>query len=291
MQTRYRAAATALLLTATAGLAATGGAAEASGTHHTSDRAVGHLTITITTTKSGPKLSSSTFRPGKTMFRVVHGNSGGEVQVLRLRSGYSLAKAERDFGKAFSGDVHAVRRIDSKVVFYGGMTTPRKGDPAARWGTDIDKAGTYYVVNLDKNNLSTFRAKGTHQRRALPSADGHINIAAGNNWKPGANNPNKGWMKTSNGAKEPHFVDLAHVKQSTTEQQVSDFFAGGAQGRPSFVAADGFETSTGLISPGHTFVWKYHAPKGKYVVMCFWSSKVNGMPHALMGMWKLTQLG
>ena len=39
MQTRYRAAATALLLTATGGLAATGGTAEASGTHHTSTRA------------------------------------------------------------------------------------------------------------------------------------------------------------------------------------------------------------------------------------------------------------
>ena len=45
-----------------------------------------------------------------------------------------------------------------------------------------------------------------------------------------------------------------------------------------------------MISPGHSFVWKYGVPKGKYVVMCFMPSKVDGTPHALMGMFKLFHL-
>src|SRR5438046_1439847 len=98
MQTRYRTAAatSVLLLTATAGLAATGGAADASGTHHTSARAAKSLTVRITSTKSGPQLSTRTLRPGRTLFKVVRGNAGGSMQLLRIRSGYSLKKAGRD---------------------------------------------------------------------------------------------------------------------------------------------------------------------------------------------------
>jgi len=45
-----------------------------------------------------------------------------------------------------------------------------------------------------------------------------------------------------------------------------------------------------VISPGHTMVWKYALPKGKYIIMCFWPSKTDGMPHFSMGMYKLFHL-
>ncbi len=44
----------------------------------------------------------------------------------------------------------AVNRIDQNVVFYGGMEA--KGpDPSKvqKWAVNLDKAGTYYVINLD----------------------------------------------------------------------------------------------------------------------------------------------
>ena len=94
MQTRYRAAATALLLTAAGGLAATQGAADASGTHHTVARAATRLTVTITSTKSGGRLSSTTFRPGKTVFKVVRGNAGGSHAGAAAEVGI-LAQAGR----------------------------------------------------------------------------------------------------------------------------------------------------------------------------------------------------
>jgi len=297
MQTRYRAAATALVLTATAGLAATGGAAQASGTHHTSDRATNQLVVTIKYKSGQLTMSDQRFRPGNTIFKVAPHGKGGDMQVVRLKSGYTLAQAGQDFGAAFGGDVHAVRRLDRHVVFYGGTAMAPKGGDPNFWAVKINKPGRYYLLNVDNNDLTTFRAKGTTQKRALPSADGWLNMVstdngAGNAFKVGRHDPKRGWMSTTNHAQEPHFVDLGHVKKSTTPQDVSNYFNDpNAPQRPPFAAKDGAGTSTGVISPGKTFLWTYNLPRGKYLTMCFWPSKDSGMPHALMGMWKLTHLG
>jgi hypothetical protein len=292
MDTRSRAAATtALLLTASVGgLAASSGAAQASHTHP-SDRA-GSLTVTIKSTGKGPKLSQNTLRPGNTMFRVVRGNSGGSMEVLRLKPGYTFAEAAGDFAKAFpSGntppDVHAVRRIDKNVVFYGGMPVPAKGASATKFGVDIDKAATYYVINLNKNSVSSFQAKGSHQKRSLPDATGFLNMVPGNFWKAPKSDPKKGWMSTTNHAAEPHFVVLPKVKASTTKGDVQNWIST-PSGPPPF--AVGPEVDANIVSPGHTMIWRYHTSAGKYLALCFWPSKVDGRPHAFMGMWKLFHL-
>jgi hypothetical protein len=294
MQTRFRAAATALLLTATAGLAATGGAAEASGTHHTNARATKTLTVKVTSTKKGPKLSVTRIRPGNTQFKVVRGNAGGSMQLLRLKSGYSLRQAKKDMGGVFSGDVAAVRSVDKHIVFYGGMDVPKKGAPANWWATNVDRAGTYYVVNMNNGSLATLKAKGAHQRRAMPKATSQLNVAPGNVWKSKDQLAHQGWMKTTNNAEEPHFVVLNQVQEGTTDQDVQDYIdavmsdpQSGDQ-PPSWALPA--TTETNVISPGHSFTWKYGLPKGEYIAMCFWSSKVDGTPHFYMGMYKLFHL-
>jgi hypothetical protein len=302
MQTRYRAAATALLMTATAGMAATGGAAQASGTHHAGAGAAKTLTITIKSKAGAVKLSDDKIRPGNTTFKVknIDGKaSKGLVQVFRLKDGYTLPDAFADFDDAFGSSdpavvVPAIKRIDKNIVFYGGM--PAKGDPSKvhKWAVKIDKVSTYYVANLDQNTLTTFKAKGDKQKRALPDQDGKLNAATGphgvgNVWKPGKNNASSGWMSTTNNAEEPHFVVLDHVKKSSTIKQVNDCFAG--TGPCNFGAKDGASVDTGVISPGHTFLWSYHLPKGKYLAQCFWPSKETGEPHAFMGMVAFIQLG
>ena len=293
MQTRHRAAATALLLTATAGMAATGGAAEASGTHHTGDRAARTLTITIKSKAGGVKLSDDRFRPGNTVFKVKNkdGKSArGLLQVLRLRPGYTLPEAFDDFGHLFDPpptNVPAVNNIDDNVVFYGGMSAPKKaGGPAKKWAVKIDKPGTYYVVNLDKGVLTSFKVKGDRQRRALPRQDGSINPVtshnpAGNDFKAGKNNAASGWMSTTNKALEPHFVDIEQVKKGTKDSDLTALFEG--TGPPPFVK-NGGKADTGLISPGHRFLWAFDVPRGRYAALCFFPSKDDGQPHAVMGM-------
>ena len=303
MQTRYCAAATALLLTAAAGMAATGAAAEAAGAHHAGAKAAKTLTITIKSKAGGVKLSDTKFRPGNTVFKVKNMDgkaSKGLIQVLRLKSGYTLLDANDDFGQAFSGGtdqatIDAINRIDDNVVFYGGMQAKGKPSKVAKWAVKIDKPGTYYAVNFDKGTPPTpFKVKGDRQRRALPSQDGRVDAASGpggtNVWRVGRHNAAHGWMSTTNRAEEPHFVVLDHVKKSATMGQVTTCFSGPPEQCHIF-AKDGASTDTGVISPGHRFLWTYDLPKGKYLAECFWPSKTDGMPHAFMGMLKFTHLG
>jgi hypothetical protein len=289
--TRSSAAATALLLTASAaGLALTDGSAHATRAHHASTARAATLTVTITSTRAGPKLSLDKFRPGKTLFKVVRGNKGGDMQLLRLRTGYSLKHAFSDFNKLNADPINlkALRRIDRNVIFYGGLPVPAKDARPTWWGVDLDKADKYYVVNGDK--LTSLVTKGRHQRRSLPATNGRLGmktIAGGANaWAAPTTDPNKGWMKTTNNAAEPHFVVLAKVKESTTDQDVQDALMSDQD--PAFLL--GPELDTNIISPGHTFVWKYATSKGKYLALCFWPSKVDGTPHAVMGMFKLFHL-
>jgi hypothetical protein len=95
-------------------------------------------------------------------------------------------------------------------------------------------------------------------------------------------------MKTTNKAQEPHFPVLNQVQESTTDQDVQDYINLNTQQPPSWALPGGAEA--GVISPGHTMVWKYSAPAGKYIVMCFWPDKNTGMPHFAMGMYKLFHL-
>jgi hypothetical protein len=46
----------------------------------------------------------------------------------------------------------------------------------------------------------------------------------------------------------------------------------------------------GVISSHYGQTLHYRLPAGRYLMMCFWPSKDTGMPHAMMGMWKLVQL-
>ncbi len=293
MHTRTYAATTALLLTASAaGVALAGGSAQAVGSHHTTTKAATSLTVKITSKKSGPVLSKDKIRPGKTMFKVVRGNTGGSMQLLRLKAGYSLKHAISDFGKAFgpTTNVRAVRRIDRSVVFYGGIPVPAKGDKPNWWGVDVDARDTYFVLNIDKNTLAPLLVKGKHQKRSLPTATGFVNMASAaggaNVFTTPATDPNRGWMRSTNNAAEPHFIILDKVDEATTDQDVADAFM--SPDPPTFFLGQSINAE--VISPGHTFVWKYHTSKGKYLATCFWPSKVDGTPHAIMGMFKLFHL-
>ncbi len=293
MQTRSRAAATtALLLTASVtGLAAVSGTAQATTHTHTATRAAQKLTVTIKSTAKGPKLSQTTFRPGKTMFKVVRGSAGGSMEVVRFKHGYTIVDFAKDAGGLFSGDVPAIKRVDRNVEFYGGMPVAKNSDPNAvfKFGVDIDRAGTYYVINLDKQKFTTFQAKGAHQTRSLPAPTGKLGMTGSATFAAPAADPHKGWMKTTNNATQPHFIDLGQVKKSTTNQDVLDYLASPA-GPPPFAKPGGGDVATEVVGPGHTVIWKYATHKGRYMAACFYPDKHTGMPHFFMGMFALVNL-
>ncbi|GAB3776023.1 hypothetical protein FB382_004291 [Nocardioides ginsengisegetis] len=241
--------------------------------------------VTITVAEDGSIRRSLTgFRPGATIFDIRSAGSGS-VELLRLHDGYSLKELQGDFGGIFNGNLKKIRRIDRNVEFYGG-TFVEKGE-APSFATRLD-AGQYYLVNLDRGTWRTLRVTGKVQQRWMPVSHGPINMVGEHDFSEPRRMHHSGWMRSTNKTDEPHFVELAQVKESTTAAKVRRYFASGANGDPSWALPG--HGGTLVIGAGHTVAWSYDVPRGKYLTMCFWPSDENGMPHAAMGMWKLAHL-
>lgn len=243
------------------------------------------LVVDIGVGKHSVTRSRTGFRPGNVIFNVHSIGGGGAIEVLRLRHGYTLAMLQHDANGLFSGDLASIRRVDRKVIFYGGATLDGRGPQ--QFGTMID-AGRYYILNLDKGAFTTMRVQGALQARPVPRPTAVVNMTRRNRFSSADAMPDSGWMRQTNKADEPHFMDIQRVKETTTGRKVRRFFASGAQGNPPWALRE--HAGTGVISPGHTVVWKYDLPRGKYLELCFWPSDETGMPHAMMGMWRLVHL-
>ena len=85
---------------------------------------------------------------------------------------------------------------------------------------------------------------------------------------------------------QPHVVIFQHVKDGTTARQVRRALR--SQQQPPWLLKA--NTSTGVLSPNRREVFHYNLPAGRYLLLCYWPDDDTGMPHYLMGMWKLVNL-
>ena len=242
--------------------------------------------VDVRTTKNGLTRSRSGFRPGMTVFHVHRGASGGGVEVVRLKGDYTIKDLQDDVPQIFGGDTKVIRRVDRHVVFIGGAQA-RHGTVNA-FGARLEKAGRYYVYNVDQNVYTTLRVQGTFQKRYLPRTRGVVTYAGDNTFVNHGRLRHRGWLREVNRTDEPHFTDLLSVKPGTTRRQVQRYFDNGANGQPRW--ARPYYREALVLSPGRTMTWYADARRGKYVEACWWPSDEDGMPHALMGMWNLTRL-
>ena len=79
---------------------------------------------------------------------------------------------------------------------------------------------------------------------------------------------------------------MSGVKPSTTPAMVRKALQ--SNGNPKFFT--GQSLSFDVISPGVTVAIKGPVDAGRYLLDCFIPSETDGMPHALMGMWKLVDV-
>lgn len=244
----------------------------------------GSKVVTVTMTASSMALSTDSITAGNTVFKVVSGDGKDhELQIVRLHSGYSLQQFGSDIGKAFGGDVTAIRRVDSHVSFRGGAETHfRPGYMSVPL-----KAATYYLFDQVGNAVRKLTVTGSFQNRPAPQAQATIKAFTYGFGLNGAL-PHQGWIHEHDQSDQPHFYVFNQVKAGTTSTQVKNYFKSGAQGKPSFALYP--NTSSGVISPMTGQNFYLDLPAGRYVVMCFWPDDDTGMPHAFMGMWKLVDL-
>jgi hypothetical protein len=243
---------------------------------------------TVSVTVGGGKLAvgSTSVPAGNVVFRVKSTKGDHTVQLLQLHSGYTKQQAKKDIGAAFGGNKAAIKRVDTKIDWLGGIdATPQKSNV---FSTQL-AAGTYYMTDQESNAIATLTVVSAPAgyRTLYPNAyvttkgnmfHMHTNLAL----------PHSGWVRMHNNAQEPHMFVLQHVKQSTTNKDVRDYIASGSQKPPSWGLGESMDA--GVISPGKTQVFSYKMPAGKFLVACFWPSIDTGAPHFTMGMWKLVEL-
>jgi hypothetical protein len=240
----------------------------------------------ITFTGGGAETADgvTTLRSGRYRFHVVSPSGSHAFQLLRFREGYTAEQAQQDFQTAFQGDVAAVQRIDTGVVFLGGASARPKqpGDMVVKL-----RAGQYMAVDPNGDAVAMLNFVGTAPKQPKVAYRGTY-TAFTHGWGLTRDLPASGMVRLYNQSDQPHFLVLQQVKSTTTNRQVRRFINSGMQGQPKWALKA--SADSGVVSPGRSQLFRYDLPPGKYLIACFWPDYFTGMPHVAMGMWKLVKI-
>lgn len=258
--------------------------------------------VTISVQGDQAMVSPSTVRPGVVEFRVgdtftIPGPEGGPDQLSVLATDQLdviLAALPAVFGgdptdpAVAAGAAQAMRTIHGAGTFYGGAN---KG---MSWQVTLP-AGNFTVMGVQSTAMgmakpATFTVAGEPRQGALHATQATVRAIGpvGNNkwaFTQRGSQPIE-WLRFANSAKELHFLDMSGVKPSTTPAMVRKALQ--SNGNPKFFT--GQSLSFDVISPGVTVAIKGPVDAGRYLLDCFIPSETDGMPHALMGMWKLVDV-
>jgi hypothetical protein len=274
------------------GLAAVPAPAQAAGSVAVLDIAVAGDQATI---------SQSTVRPGVVEFHVgktftIPGKDGGPDQLTVLRTDQldlflqtvPALFQQSDDAASLAAAAAAERAIHGMGTVFGG------GGKGTIWQVRLDP-GTYTVLGVQSTAMglakpATLTVAGTPRPGAIHATQATIRAVGPvgkNKWTytQVGSRPVE-WLRFANASKELHFLDMSGVKPGTTEAMVRKAF--NSPKEPDFFTGGG--VGTDVISPGVAIAIKGPLPAGRYLVTCFMPSELDGMPHALMGMWKLVDV-
>jgi hypothetical protein len=185
---------------------------------------------------------------------------------------------------AAAASAAGMRTIHAIATFYGGAT---KG---MTWRVYL-KPGTYTVMGVQSTAMgmakpATFTVAGTPRAGVLPYTEAAVRAigpVGANKWTFRQSKAPVQWMRFTNSAKELHFLGMEGVKSDVTPAMVKSALM--SPDPPKFLNGKGLHFD--VVSPGVSVAIKGPIPAGRYLVDCFIPSETDGMPHALMGMWKL----
>ena len=243
--------------------------------------------ITATLTKKTIRLKGADdLRAGRVMLSVT-GN--GIVEFAKFRAGYDAADFTADIGKfGAKNDIKALKHALKNTTILGGLAGGGSGTVV------FPKPGAYTPFSLGERGVVTGKpvvVGGPARSSKAPRTDGRIIGINGPSWGGSSTMPATGtfMFKNKGNTGVPHFVALQQVAEGTTTDTVLEFLQSGDEGNPPWGLPAGMET--GSLSPGRSMTVDYDLPPGQYVVMCFFPDpKMDGMPHAFMGMLKMIHL-
>lgn len=223
-------------------------------------------------------VSRKTVRPGVVEFRA---KSDHEIDVVKVAK-KDVADAFQQIGIMFSQSATPEEAAAAAAKFQSLATMQGGGQKGTRWQVRL-RRGNYLAVDVDSNAVGGFQVAGKHRGGRLHRYDSWIHAVKPNLFET-SKDPHEGWLQFKNKSREIHFVDGSGVKRSTTSRDVRKALQN-PDADPGFYTERHFQL--GAISPGVDARYRIQIDKGRYLLACYWTSKTDGMPHALMGMWKL----
>jgi hypothetical protein len=277
---RYAVAASALAILASVLTAVTTSAADA---------AASAGTIKVFISKAHDIHMTSGMHPGLHRFAVRSGGSSA-FQLIQARPGYTKHEAARDVNLAFNKNrIPALRRVERNLTFLGGVSSA----PGQRGVMYVNlRPGGYWAVDTNQKTtlarrISSFQVGGAPVAGVVHTGN-RVRAIRETTWagRPRSIN-HAGLLRFTNAAKDNHFVDLAQLQKGKTMKDWRRWIRQVKSGKNVAPPTTNVQLSSGVQSPGHSFVLRYSLPPGRYVLTCFWpDADMGGEPHAFMGMYR-----
>lgn len=281
--------ATGLATGAPAATAATATTAAATTTSATATALV--QTVDVLVRRDNTVVMPTELRAGLIRFRITSRRMAG-FQLAQAAPGYPKRAAMRDINAGFMrNNMKALARFEQNVRLLGGMPSDR--EKPAVMVVDLEP-GTYWALDsmpdmVDPGKVLTFTVTGEAASADLP---GQVIRATGvASWgKMSPHIKRRGLIEFQNPSDAPHFIVISKLARGKTMRDVRRYFAGGAEGPPPVNFAVSIDS--GVISAGESMSFRYRLPAGRYVMTCWWPmTDMDGMPHAMMGMYRGLRVG
>ncbi|RYC14678.1 hypothetical protein [Nocardioides zhouii] len=251
----------------------------------TSRAATPHLTATLTG-KTIEVTGADHLRPGRVKLSV---EGKGVVEIAMFKRGYDGEDFNADIGLfGAKNDIKALKHALANTQILGGFEGGGSGTVV------LPRAGSYTPFSIGRRGVvlgDPIIVRGEKRASSTPRTDGRILATTGPAWGGSTTLPAQGRLlfKNKGNTGVPHFLVLQQVAEGTTTDTVLEYLQSGDEGQPPWGLPGGMESAS--LSPGRSMTVDYDLPAGQYVVMCFFPDpKMDGMPHALMGMLEMIHL-
>lgn len=237
--------------------------------------------LDVTVTQDGVQGLPASIPGGEYTFEATQAG-GAVLQLGRLRNGYTLAAARKDFLAAFGqNDLAATSRLFAGIAFEGGTS---RG--AHRTFTAYLTPGAYFTLGND-GSLAPFTVTTKGATPADPPTAGPTVVAEKVGSSPDRFAFHVQGPVTRSGTlrfkalsgDQPHFLGVAKLAPGASDM---DCLSGSKD-------ACTFLFDSGVVSPGQAMVFPYALPgAGRYLFACFIPDPMaGGQPHALLGLHKV----
>lgn len=247
-----------------------------------STRPTAHYSVSKAGTVRGPSHEA----PGRVAIRIT-GATSQSFQLVRSKHGAGKARLLADAAEL--NGAGSPKRLEDDFVLLGGA-------PVGHTLYVTLTRGRYYAIDTDAAKPATTDVQriivsGRTRNAHVSASAGTIKAVKDTSWssKPYSIR-HKGVLAFVNASKEWHFVVLVRLKKGKGLADIKKALNGSEKESAVTYSGGRNEFDSGVLSPGTKMATTISLNRGSYALLCFWPDRDTGMPHALMGMYRVIKV-